>query len=722
MHPGILYTKTVVPPADDAVVERLVRFSDILQDLQRSDAFSRRLTLVQAPAGFGKTTAVRNWITHSGKPAAWYAMDEQDHHPLTFWSYVMAAIGVIQPETVREPQAILMNPETDDPGDDSWTSWMVPFLNALMHAEDPFLIVIDDFHFASSPEITSAMAYLIEHLPSTVHVLITTRERPPWPIVKWQAKGWLTDVGKDRLRFSIPEADMLFEKRGVRVNPSLTEELVNWSEGWITGLELTLVSHLYGTMQPGHDALGHSDLGVKTLTAFLTEEVLRQLPGHLLDFMETSAVLHKFSPVMCDEVLERSDSQEVIRFLEEKQLFLVRLNDDGSWFRYHHIMGETLTDRLRQSDPAVIRRIHQRASDWLSRNGALHEAIHHADKAEDEGRVAQILHYHAESLTYSREPVAFIERINALSHERLRSFPELFAYSLFYRLLMKGHDGCDALINEARTLSCDNRQNQLVYEGMLDVLSFFYWTGHHAFDKARVYADSALEKLPQENYFWRMSAAVFSGDLLYYAGAPEEALPYFEEAHAMNLKHERHYFAISTELKKAVTFFELGRLSDARKTVASIEQLAEAHGFSGISKMGFVHTLEGELTREQGNLEEAARLHDKARSRLPDEHGLLAWHHLFEAKLRYSDGRVTDALQIINRILKPEQVNQIPRYMLLQASKRKLIYLMKLNRYDEAYALLDETGIRQGEGFPESPRPACHRPSRLESQGRNRYR
>lgn len=693
MNPVMLHTKTMVPPADDSVVERTARYSDILTHLKRNDAFIRKLTLVSAPAGFGKTTAVRSWISHSNKQTAWYSMDEQDNHPITFWSYMINALQKPAPDTFHEAKAILTSHDAEDPGINHWRQWVIPLLNECIALKEPALLVIDDFHFATSEELLASMAYFIEHLPPTIHVIITTRERPNWPLVKWQVKGWLHDVDEARLRFSIPEAETLFQKRDVHVDRQIIEKLVSWTEGWITGLELSLLSRLQKMdLDDQRDVQGDTHL-----TVFLTEEVLKQCSKEMIQFMEESAVLHKFSIALCEAVLYRKDSKDMLENLQTSQLFLVRLNEEGSWFRYHHIMEQILVDRLKKRNPERLRQLHQLASDWFSEHHELQEAIHHARKIEDHERMAVILNDHAEGLTYSSEPVVFIELIDQLPDRFTRTYPKLFAYKLFYRLLMKGHDGCKPLLDEARTLRCETDEEQETYEGMLDVLSFFYWTGRHQFETARQFADEALKKLHPDNYFWRMSAAVFSGDLLYYAGAPEEAFSYFEEAHQMNMNKKRYYFALSTELKLAVTWYELGKLDEAEAAIDRTHALAEMNGFKRIGKMGFVWTLQGELAREKGELNQAESLIEKGYALLPREQALLAWHYLYAGKLLYSQGRLVEALQTVNRVIHSKQEDNIPRYMVHQALKRKITVLMKMGEESKAIQALEKAGLLQEE-------------------------
>src|SRR5215208_4874313 len=377
MSTPILTTKLYVPPPRPHAVLR-PRLTGRL-----NEGLPRKLTLISAPAGFGKTTLLGEWVAGCERLAAWLSLDEADSDPTRFLAYLVAALQTIAPNIAEGVLGALQSsqpPPTE--------SILTVLLNEVTTVENEIVLVLDDYHLIDATAIDDALSFLLEHLPPRMHLVIATREDPRLPLARLRARNQLTELRAADLRFTPSEAAGFLE--GVMDLDLSAEDIAaleNRTEGWIAGLQLAAIS-----MQ------GHSNTAdfIRSFTGahhfvldYLLEEVLHQQPEPVQAFLLRTSILNRLCGPLCDAVLldPSAPGQETLESLERANLFIIPLDHERRWYRYHHLFSELLRQRQGQSlKPAEIAAYHVRASEWYEQNGDASEAFHHAIAARDFGR------------------------------------------------------------------------------------------------------------------------------------------------------------------------------------------------------------------------------------------------------------------------------------------------------------------------------------------------
>ena len=370
------------PRPNDVARDRLVG------RLQRGLAAGRPLTLVSAPAGYGKTTLVAAWLAGSERPRAWLRLDPADDEPGRFLLHLVAALRCLEPDLAEALFAALQAGQLPP------TDVVVPALiNAVAAWPDPRILVLDDTQVLQHPVVLEILGALVHHQPPTLHLVLVTREDPPLPLTRARARDQLTEIRAADLCFTVDEsARLLRERLGLSLGADAIARLTERTEGWAAGLQLAGLS-LQGRDHPETlvDSLSGSQ---RFILGYLTEEVLGGLPIDLQDFLLQTSILQQLSPELCTAVTGRVDSAAVLERMLNANLFLVPLDDDGRWFRYHQLFAELLRHRLRRDRVGLEPELHRRASHWLAEHAQPHAAIDHALAAADYAGVIRLLETH----------------------------------------------------------------------------------------------------------------------------------------------------------------------------------------------------------------------------------------------------------------------------------------------------------------------------------------
>jgi LuxR family maltose regulon positive regulatory protein len=363
----LVATKLIPPrPRPGVVVRpRLIRRLD--------DALSCRLALLSAPAGSGKTTLLGDWLARQQCPVAWVSLDDGDDDPILFWMYVTTALEGALPGATGPALALLRAPRVPP-----LRNITAVLLNALGAAEQPVVLVLDDYHAITDQAIHETLGYVIDHLPAHVHVLLASRTDPPLALARLRAHGEILELHADTLRFTTEEAaSFLAETMGLQLSPQQTALLETRTEGWIAGLQLAALS-LRG--QDDVTAFLETFTGShRYIVDYLTDEVLDRQPGHIREFLLRTSPLDRLCGPLCDAVTGTGAGQEILAYLERAHLFLIPLDHERRWFRYHALFAEALRQRLQEALPAdEIAGLHRRASAWIEHEGMLRDAVTHA--------------------------------------------------------------------------------------------------------------------------------------------------------------------------------------------------------------------------------------------------------------------------------------------------------------------------------------------------------
>ena len=435
----LLTTKLFIPPRRprNSVVAR----SRLVDRLNVPDG--HRLTLISAPAGFGKTTLLSEWIPQSEQCVPWLSLDAGDNDPLRFWTYVIAALQMLQPDLGASALALLESPQSPP-----LEVVLISLLNDIAAFHDRFVLVLDDYHVVETPAIHTALTFVLDHLPPQMHLMITSRSDPPLPYAHWRVRRQLTEIRAADLRFT-PDEAAAFLNRVMGLNLSAAEiaALETRTEGWIAGLQLAALS-----MQD------HDDVGgfIRSFTGshayiidYLAEEVIQRQSADIQAFLLQTSILDRMCGAVCDAVLERTDSQATLETLRHYNLFVIPLDDDRRWYRYHYLFVEVLRARLREAQPTALRALHQRASEWYAQNDLLTEALQHALAAGSTGLAARLIEQHGLALIAHGESRPVLTSLEALPDRLFQDRPMLYIVHGAILSLMNRPEAAEMRLQEA---------------------------------------------------------------------------------------------------------------------------------------------------------------------------------------------------------------------------------------------------------------------------------
>jgi LuxR family maltose regulon positive regulatory protein len=395
---------------------------------------SRKLTLISAPAGFGKTTLLSEWrMIHldSEYPLAWVSLEEADNDPTRFLSYLIASLQAIEADVGEAILAALRSPQVPP-----LESALAALINEVAAIPKDFASVLDDYHVIENEAVHDAIAFLLDHLPSQMHLIIASRADPPLSLARLRAQGQMTEIRADDLRFTPGEtAAFLRGVMSLDLPEESVAELEERTEGWIAGLQLAALS-----VRGREDVSGFITAlrgSSRYVLDYLAEEVLRRQPEDVGAFLLQTSILDRLSGPLCGAVTDRADGQEMLERLERANLFTIPLDEERHWYRYHHLFSEFLRERLHRTQSDQEPRLHRNASAWYEHNGLLHEAMGHSLAAADIETAARLIEENFRDMLAHGEATLLLSWIEALPEELLRSRPWL-CITCAWALLLTG--------------------------------------------------------------------------------------------------------------------------------------------------------------------------------------------------------------------------------------------------------------------------------------------
>lgn len=455
MSAPILATKLYVPPPRAKVVLRPRLIERLNEGLHRTSC----VTLISAPAGFGKTTLLSEWVNQlveggemkdeSGETihplsytlnpsrVAWLSLDKGDNNPATFLTYIIAALQKLAENIGAGVLGVLQSPQTPP-----IEAILTTLLNEVTNIPGNFILILDDYHVIDAKPVDHALTFLVKHLPPQMHLVIATRQDPPLPLARLRARGQLTELRAADLRFTLAEAaDFLNQVMGLNLSSEDIAVLETRTEGWIAGLQLAALA-LHGMISmPGHQ---HQEAAgfIKSFTGshhfvmdYLVEEVLHQQSESIQTFLLRTSILNRLCGPLCDAVLldPSASGKDILEYLERANLFLVPMDDERRWYRYHHLFADLLRQRLHQSiastiehDENRVNELHIRASRWYEEHGFYLEAFHHAAAANDVEHAERLIEGKGIPLQLSGAAAAVLEWLASLPEAVLNARPSLW--------------------------------------------------------------------------------------------------------------------------------------------------------------------------------------------------------------------------------------------------------------------------------------------------------
>jgi LuxR family transcriptional regulator, maltose regulon positive regulatory protein len=496
------------------------------------------LTLVCAPAGFGKTSLLAEWARSRPGPVAWLSLDASDSDPARFWRYVAAALDRLRPQVAEQVAALLRGPQQPP-----LEALLTVVVNELAGAVEQVVLVLDDYHLIDAPAVHQSVAMLLERLPPQLRLVLASRADPPLPLARLRAGGQLGEVRERDLRFTAEEAAALLrEATGLELPADAVAALEARTEGWVAGLQLAALS-----LQGHGDPAGF----VATFTGshryvldYLTEQVLARQPEPLVEFLLETSVLERLSGPLCDAVCGRGDSQRLLEQVERANLFLVPLDEQRRWWRYHHLFAELLQARLRQQAPGREVELHRAAAAWCEQHGLGDDAIGHALAADDREWAARLVERHLEEQILRRSEGATLARwLAALSGEVVRSRPRLCLGQAIAALLRGRAEEAEALLDAAERA--------------------FAAAAEEPYEPSVGRAASILANVQAVTAVGRADVARLRGDPEAEASFARQALARLTEQDGLLLgSFARYHLAVADWLG--------GRLTDAEQTLAEV--------------------------------------------------------------------------------------------------------------------------------------------------------
>jgi LuxR family maltose regulon positive regulatory protein len=439
MSAPLLTTKIALPPLRSNLVTR----PRLIERLEIGWQQGRLITLIAAPAGYGKTTLIRHWLEPHAAHTAWVALDAGDSQPARFWSYVVAALQLVETGVGRDLQQGLhaQRFQATPPADEELESGLTALINDLVQRPDRLLLILDDYHLIDSADLHRQVAFLIDHLPTTLHLVFATRADPlDLPIARLRARQQLTELRADELRFTPDEAaEFLNEAMGLALTADDVAALEERTEGWIAGLQLAALALHRTVSQPGRsDARQFLSAFTGThrfVVDYLIEEVLRRQPPAVQDFLLQTAVLDRLCGDLCDALTLHDDGAALLDRLAAENLFLAPLDDQRAWYRYHQLFADLLRARLAQTQPDRSGELHRRASRWYLDQALYPEAVAHALASQDVAWAADVIETAGKVWLLRSELVTVSAWLNAVPPDVVRARPRLSVLRVWVQLV-----------------------------------------------------------------------------------------------------------------------------------------------------------------------------------------------------------------------------------------------------------------------------------------------
>jgi LuxR family maltose regulon positive regulatory protein len=622
------------------------------------------LTLVSAPAGFGKTTLLTEWLATAGaveRSVAWLSLDQRDNDPVVFWTYFVAALQKATHLVGEGAISLLQSPQTPI------EEVLAMLLNDLHAIPNDVVLVLDDYHVIDARKVQDGMAFLLEHLPPQMHLVIASRADPALPLARLRGRGELVEIRAADLRFTPDQtAAYLNGVMGLALTAQDVAALEGRTEGWIAALQLAALS-----MQ-GRDDIAGFIAGFagddRYIVDYLVEEVLQRQPEHVRSFLMQTSILSRLNGPLCDAVTGQDGGKVMLEALDRGNLFLVPLDDRRRWYRYHQLFADVLRARLLDEQPDVIHEVHRRASAWYEQNGERPEAIRHAMAGEDLERAADLVELAIPSTRQHRQEATLSRWLEALPDELIRVRPVLsngYAGSLLVRGEVEGVESrlrdaerwLDATTGGCRESLARSPEMVVVDEEAFRTLPAAIAV--HRAGQARILGDvagtmaharRALDLVVEEDHLGRGAAAALLGLAYWTSGDLDAAHRWY--ADAMASLEQAGY--LSDVVGCAITLADIrivqGRLGEAMRTYERGMQVATGQAEPVLRGAADMHVGMSVLFGERNDVE-AATQHLLSSKELGEHAGLPQNRYRWRvamARIREAEGDLHGALELLN--------------------------------------------------------------------------
>jgi len=595
----LLTTKLSIPPQRPHLVVRPLLFALLEAGLQK------KLTLVSAPAGFGKTTVVANWLAQrpeekSRTSVAWLALDENDNDPIRFFAYLLAALQKVDPAIGAAASPLLQ--ATPSP---ALEALLTLIINDLSAQTTPLLLVLDDYHEIRAPAIHQALIFLLDNLPACLHLLLTTRADPPWPLARWRVRRELVEIRVRDLRFTEAEAAAFLQQElGVVLTASDIAALEQRTEGWIAGLQLAALSLAdRGDISQFIRAFTGSHAYI---VDYLVEELLQRQPPEIEQFLLQTSILERLCGPLCDAILGRDNSQALLAQIDRANLFLIPLDNERHWYRYHHLFAEVLQTRLQNQQPTQVAALHQRASYWYETQGLLSEAVEHARNSGDHAHVAALVEQLAEILLKRGESVTLQRWLHDLPFAAVQPRARLSLVRATVFMMTHELDAAERALQDAERAAQASAPVDAAILSEATAIRVNIALNRNQLAQAIELAQAALTNLPRANTRLRGEVMMHMGLAYLWGSNYAEATQTLLAASQLSAAAGDHYTAVLAISNQSNVSFMQGQLHETAATLQRALDLVTQQAVTELPITAVIHQPLAEIFYEWNELTKAA--------------------------------------------------------------------------------------------------------------------
>jgi LuxR family maltose regulon positive regulatory protein len=571
------------------------------------EGFARKFTLISAPAGFGKTTLLVEWIHRNKKPVAWFSVDKKDNDPMHFLTYIIAGLQTLETAIGKAALTLIHSPQPPP-----IESILINLINDISRFPTDATLVLDDYHAVDVKPIHDLISFLLDHLPEHMHLVMATRSDPPLLLARLRSQNQLTELRAADLSFTADETADLFTKGlNLQLSADDIQLLETRTEGWIAGLQLAGLS-LHGRKDPSNFLKAFKG-DHRYIADYLTEEVLNRQPEQLRNFLLQTSILERLSESLCDAVTQQNNSRQMLNTLENANMFVIPLDEERCWYRYHHLFADLLAQRLRTEQGDRVSDLHRRASQWFAENGFKNEAVDHALAAQDYNLAVQLIEEVAEIDWDRARESRILNWVKKLPDEKLDTNPKL---CIFYarELFKSGYlDEAEKRLQaaeqmlESTSVSDRNKEGLL---GRIAVIRAYMSTRTGDFSRTILLSSQALKLLPTRDLNWRSVAATTLG-MGYGPDKLVESQQAYLEAMEISKAAGNIYYHIFAGSCLGAVMRGRGQLKEARDFCQKLLNLAIDNGIEQTGIVGSVYANLGIIFCEWNDLDEGIRLINK---------------------------------------------------------------------------------------------------------------
>lgn len=664
------------------------------------------LTLISAPAGFGKTTLLAQWLRESGMPVAWLSLEPEDNDLTRFLSSLITALQTLDSQVGISVLTFLHNPTPPPP--ETILTVLVNELNELGEREKKAMaLVLDDYHVITAEALQRGMVFFLEHLSPYLHLILATRVDPPWPLARLRARRQLSEVRAADLRFDRNEV-CAFLRTVMEVQLSMEDMAIleARTEGWVAGLQLAALS-LRGSSNIAHFLADFAGTH-RFVLDYLSEEVFTQQPPLMQTFLLHTSILDRLSGPLCDAVTRQEGSQAMLEKLEKANLFVIALDEVRGWYRYHQLFADMLRHYLHQHEPALVAELHRRASDWYAEQGLSIEAVQHALAIPDAELAAQLIEPIAFSLAFRSQLNTAYTWIKFLPEAVVFSHPLLCVYFAALLLLTNRFEEAETYLHKAE--QCLKQEMPIE---QMQVIQGYVFTCRAAManysgetEQALFLARQALDLLPQKEYIPYSAALQINAHTCRISGDVTLASQRMVEKTIASLRHANNHFATVSGIALLAWMHVLqGRLRQAVTTYEQVMHIIPSPEILQTLYIGHYYYFGlGDLFRERNDFEKAERYLMQGMA-LTSAHSPLSAYvatmgYIALARLQQSMGNASAACATLDALVQLARERHFAASVFAQEAAERARLALIQNNLAAALSWAERSGVSLNDGPP----------------------